>query len=90
LGLVGLEDIPIRMLSAGQQRRVALARLWLKSADVWILDEPFTALDVNGIKLLESHMKSHVEQGGTVITTSHQALSEVAGPVTLLDLEYRI
>ena len=90
LGLVGLEDIPVRMLSAGQQRRVALGRLWLKSADIWILDEPFTALDISGIKLLEAHMKSHVEQGGTVITTSHQALSEVAGPVTLLDLEYRI
>lgn len=90
LGLVGLEDIPVRMLSAGQQRRAALARLWLKSASIWILDEPFTALDINGVALLESLMKSHVAEGGTVITTSHQPLSELAGHITLLDLEYQI
>lgn len=90
VGLVGLEDVPVRFLSAGQQRRVALARLWLKPADVWILDEPFTALDVKGIALLEERMKSHVERGGVVITTSHQPLSEAAGPHSVFDLEYRI
>jgi heme exporter protein A len=89
VGLVGLEDVPVRFLSAGQQRRVALARLWLKPADVWILDEPFTALDVKGIALLEGRMKSHVERGGVVITTSHQPLSEAAGPHSVFDLEYR-
>ena len=90
VGLVGLEDVPIRFLSAGQQRRVALTRLWLKPADVWILDEPFTALDVKGIALLEEQMKSHVERGGVVITTSHQPLSEAAGAHSVFDLEYRI
>ncbi|WP_334027552.1 cytochrome c biogenesis heme-transporting ATPase CcmA [Alteromonas sp. P256] len=90
VGLVGLEDVPIRFLSAGQQRRVALTRLWLKPADVWILDEPFTALDVKGIALLEEQMKSHVENGGVVITTSHQPLSEAAGAHSVFDLEYRI
>ncbi|WP_269517561.1 cytochrome c biogenesis heme-transporting ATPase CcmA [Alteromonas sp. BMJM2] len=89
IGLVGLEDVPVRFLSAGQQRRVALARLWLKPADVWILDEPFTALDVKGIALLEGRMKSHVERGGVVITTSHQPLSEAAGEHSVFDLEYR-
>ncbi|WP_334063306.1 cytochrome c biogenesis heme-transporting ATPase CcmA [Alteromonas genovensis] len=89
VGLVGLEDVPVRFLSAGQQRRVALARLWLKPADVWILDEPFTALDVKGIALLEERMKSHVERGGVVITTSHQPLSDAAGAHSVFDLEYR-
>ncbi len=89
IGLVGLEDVPVRYLSAGQQRRVALSRLWLKSANVWILDEPFTALDAKGIRLLETTMKSHVENGGLVITTSHQPLSERAGRHRIFDLEYR-
>lgn len=90
LGLVGLEEIPIKMLSAGQQRRVALGRLWLKSSTIWILDEPFTALDVAGVALLEKQFKRHVEQGGIVLTTSHQALSDEAGPYRTFDLEYRI
>jgi len=89
LGLVGMEDVPCRTLSAGQQRRVALSRLWLKSAKVWILDEPFTALDVKGVAQLEDKMKAHVDAGGAVLTTSHQALSERAGTVRFFDLEYR-
>lgn len=89
LGLLGMEDVPCRTLSAGQQRRVALSRLWLKPAQVWILDEPFTALDVKGVAQLEDKMKTHVEAGGAVLTTSHQALSERAGHVSYFDLEYR-
>ena len=89
LGLVGLEDVPIRLLSAGQQRRVALSRLWLKPAAVWILDEPFTALDTAGVILLERKMQQHVNDGGMIITTSHQALSDEAGPYRSIDLEYR-
>jgi len=89
VGLVGLEDVPVRFLSAGQQRRVALARLWLKRAQVWILDEPFTALDVKGVAMLENAMKVHVESGGVVITTSHQMLSNEAGEHRVFDLEYR-
>ena len=90
LGLVGLEDVPVRLLSAGQQRRAALARLWLKPARVWILDEPFTALDTQGIALLESAFATQVADGGMILTTSHQALSSRAGEITELDLEYRI
>lgn len=74
LGLAGLEDIPVSQLSAGQQRRVALARLWIKPAKLWVLDEPFTALDVSAIKLLQHKMQQHAEQGGAVILTSHQAV----------------
>nr|WP_252736159.1 cytochrome c biogenesis heme-transporting ATPase CcmA [Aestuariibacter sp. A3R04] len=90
LGLVGVEDIPCRLLSAGQQRRVALAKLWLKPATVWLLDEPFTALDVDGVSQLEAVMCQHVKAGGAILTTSHQPLSTSAGPLTFFDLEYRI
>lgn len=90
LGLVGLEDVPVRLLSAGQQRRVALSRLWLKKATYWILDEPFTALDTDGIELLEMRMCQHVASGGAIITTSHQPLSLNAGPFDELQLEYRL
>jgi len=89
VGLVGLEDVPVRYLSAGQQRRVALSRLWLKPAKVWILDEPFTALDVKGVQMLEASMKEHVTNGGMIITTSHQPLSDIAGSHRTFDLEYR-
>lgn len=68
-----LEDRPVRYFSAGQKRRVILARLWLeKRAAIWILDEPFTALDVDSIALLEATMVNHCQQGGAIIFTSHQ------------------
>lgn len=73
-GLYGYEDVPVRTLSAGQRRRVALARLWLTSASLWILDEPFTAIDQAGIRRLEARVMGHVQQGGAVMITSHQAL----------------
>lgn len=69
-------DLPTRVLSQGQKRRVALARLWLQNnpleMPVWILDEPFTALDAEAIKTLTQHIESHVENGGIVVLTSHQ------------------
>jgi heme exporter protein A len=90
LSLVGLEDLPVGNLSAGQQRRVALARFWLKkNATIWILDEPFTALDVDGIALLSSRLREHLAQQGAVIMTSHQVL-EIDYPTKELVLEYRI
>lgn len=90
LGLVGLEDMPVNNLSAGQQRRVALARFWLKQdAQIWILDEPFTALDVQGIALLNQQIIGHLQQKGGVIMTSHQEL-ELDYPTKELLLEYRI
>ncbi len=71
-----LESIPVRYFSAGQKRRVVLARLWLESAVLWILDEPFTALDVDSIALLEGKMRDHCQKGGAMIFTSHQAPGE--------------
>ena len=72
VALAGYEDRPIGALSAGQQRRVALARLVLSSASLWLLDEPFTALDVDGCAWLEERIKQHVAAEGAVIFTSHQ------------------
>lgn len=90
LSLVGLEDLPVGNLSAGQQRRVALARFWLKSSTaLWILDEPFTALDVDGIRLLRERLLQHLARQGTVIMTSHQLL-DIDYPTKELVLEYRI
>lgn len=86
LALVGMEDVLVRQMSAGQQRRVALARLWLTPAPIWILDEPLTALDKLGIELLQSKMISHVQAGGIIISTSHQQFA-VDIPVRVLELE---
>ncbi len=72
VGLAGREDVPVAKLSAGQQRRVALARLWLSSHKLWILDEPLTAIDKQGVKVLESLFLQHAEKGGIVVLTTHQ------------------
>jgi heme exporter protein A len=74
VGLRGFEDVPCHTLSAGQQRRVALARLYLDSPPLWILDEPFTALDKQGVAQLEQHLAAHCEQGGMVVLTTHHSL----------------
>lgn len=79
--LVGFEEVLVSQLSAGQQRRVALARLWLTKASFWILDEPFTALDVMGVKNLTMHIEQHVERGGAVILTTHQPLRPLTVPL---------
>ena len=72
VGLLGREDLPASQLSAGQQKRIALARLWLSTAPLWILDEPFNAIDKSGVGVLTRHFEQHAEQGGIVILTSHQ------------------
>jgi len=76
IGLQGREDIPVRQLSAGQQRRVALARLHLSKAKVWLLDEPFTAIDKKGVEDLVALFKQHCNQGGTILFTSHQSVAD--------------
>ncbi|WP_312931559.1 cytochrome c biogenesis heme-transporting ATPase CcmA [Pseudomonas sp.] len=76
IGLQGFEDVPCHTLSAGQQRRVALARLYLPGPRLWILDEPFTALDKHGVAQLEQHLAQHCEAGGTVVLTTHHELHQ--------------
>lgn len=84
VGLAGYEDVPSYRLSAGQLRRVALARLYLSPARVWILDEPFTAIDVHGVAKLRELFSHHARSGGILILTTHQDLG--IEQVKLLDL----
>ncbi len=83
VGLRGFEDLLCQGLSAGQQRRVALARLFIESKKLWILDEPFTAIDKDGVAELESIIVDHAKQGGLVILTTHH---EISADVTTLML----
>lgn len=78
-GLAGYEETPCQHLSAGQQRRVALARLCITRTALWILDEPFTALDKAGVAWLEQKLQQQVSRGGAVIITSHHALESLPG-----------
>ena len=72
LGMQSRRDAPVRTLSQGQRRRVALARLAVESsASLWILDEPFDALDADGVELVNSLLSEHVTRGGSVLLTSH-------------------
>jgi len=86
VGLKGFEDVPCHTLSAGQQRRVALARLYLDGPPLWILDEPFTALDKQGVAQLEEHLARHCEQGGMVVLTTHHTLARMPAGYRDLDL----
>lgn len=78
MGLQGREDLPTKFLSQGQKRRVALARLLFSQTKLWILDEPFTALDVAAVDFLQSLISQHIEKGGLVILTTHQDVSITA------------
>lgn len=75
LGLARCLDLPARVLSFGQRRRVALAGLLTAGALLWILDEPLTGLDVHGVALLETLLHEHTDRGGLVVMTTHQPLS---------------
>ncbi len=72
-GLTDRADVSLRLLSAGQQRRVALTQLLISGAELWLLDEPFTHLDGDARAYLEGCLTEHREQGGLVALTSHQA-----------------
>jgi len=84
--LAGYEEVPVAQLSAGQQRRVALARLWLSDAPLWILDEPLTAIDKSGVARLMKLFARHADNGGSVILTTHQDLPDPAGRVRKIQL----
>jgi len=78
VGLRGFEDVPCNRLSAGQRRRVALAKLLLIPATLWILDEPFAAIDKPGIILIENLLRNHLDNRGSVILTTHQDLTGIS------------
>lgn len=86
VGLKGRANLPVRVLSQGQRRRVALARLWLCDTPLWVLDEPFNALDVEAAALLERHIEMHLGQGGMVVLTTHQELGIAAQRMHTLQL----
>jgi len=73
--LYGFEDVPARNLSAGQQRRLALARLLVTRAKLWILDEPFTSLDTHGIGVVETLFATHLANNGMIAVTSHHSIN---------------
>ncbi|WP_006787047.1 cytochrome c biogenesis heme-transporting ATPase CcmA [Thiorhodospira sibirica] len=85
IGLGAYTDLPIKVLSQGQKRRVALARVLLQGRPLWILDEPYTALDVQVIDLVLEALQNHLGQGGMVVLTTHQTI-EVGVPVKTLNL----
>ena len=78
IGLRGRERLPTKVLSQGQRRRVALARLLVSDARLWVLDEPLTALDVGAVGLIQELIAEHLARQGMVIFTTHQPL-QVAG-----------
>ena len=79
-GLDSRSHLPLRVLSQGQKRRVALARLQLSKARLWVLDEPFVALDTLAVLALQQVLRQHLEQDGLLLFTSHQAV-DLGGPV---------
>jgi heme exporter protein A len=83
-GLKGREDLPVNCLSAGQKKRVLMARMLTRRAQVWILDEPFNALDTHAVQELQELIAEHLQGNGLVVLTSHQPLA-IAG-LRVLDL----
>lgn len=87
VGILSRGDLPARSLSAGQKRRLSLARLLLADAHLWILDEPVTNLDTAGIDLVERLVVEHVERGGLALAAAHQRLLDTAPCLRRLELE---
>ena len=73
-GVAACAELPVRVLSAGQRRRVAMARVLAMGAALWLLDEPFTNLDAAGVELMSALLRSHVEGGGAALVVAHQTL----------------
>jgi heme exporter protein A len=81
MGLDGNDARPVKTLSQGQQRRVALARLLISERALWVLDEPLTALDSAAVRLVRSVIEEHLNAGGLAVLTTHQPLDVRAGRV---------
>ena len=73
VGLGGYDDAPARQLSAGQRKRLSLARLWLSPAPLWLMDEPYANLDLPGIELVNRLVQAHLREGGAAVVTTHGA-----------------
>jgi heme exporter protein A len=86
MGLAGFEDLPCKVLSQGQKKRVSLAQLMLSNAALWLLDEPFTALDTDAIDVVQKVIAKHVEAGGMVLLTTHQEVEITSVRVSRLVL----
>jgi heme exporter protein A len=87
VGLGEQARVPTRRLSAGQRRRVALARLTLMGAVLWILDEPGSNLDASGQDLLQRLLQRHLRDGGAAVVATHQRLALEAGTLRTLNLQ---
>ena len=87
VGLAGYEDSLARQLSAGQRKRLSLARLWLSPAPLWLLDEPYANLDLEGLDLVNRMVQAHLRDGGAALLTTHGAYA--APPVRTRMLELR-
>lgn len=86
-GVAAYADLPARVLSQGQRRRVALARLMLsRNVPLWVLDEPFTALDSAAVRTMETLIGEHLARGGSVIYTTHQEARIEAGVMLCIEL----
>ncbi len=91
MGLRGREHLPLRVMSQGQKRRTALARLLASQAPLWVLDEPFVALDVKAVDGLRGLLAEHVAKGGMVLFTSHQPVTLTCANATSVDVQtYRL
>ena len=84
--LGGYDNSLVQSLSAGQKRRLSLARLLITQKSLWVLDEPFTSIDKEGIKLIESLMHEHIGRGGLIILTSHHDLDLAETDVQKINL----
>ena len=84
VGLDGYQDTLARQLSAGQKKRLSLARMWLSPAPVWLLDEPYANLDLDGIELVNRMVQAHLRDGGAALVTTHGAYA--APPVRTREL----
>jgi heme exporter protein A len=87
VGLVAYRNFPAKILSQGQKRRLALARLLIADKPLWILDEPFSALDVSSVETMIRLLDAHLARGGLVVLTSHQELTLDLRTLTHLHLD---
>jgi heme exporter protein A len=84
-GVAQCAELPARVLSAGQRRRVAMARVLAMRASLWLLDEPFTNLDAEGAQLMSQLLRAHVEEGGLAVVVAHHDL-QIEWPLRRLEL----